>query len=410
MMLTGVFSASTSFADIIKIGSNEKIKTIKKAVSIAKQGDVLIVQSGIYREGNVIIEKSLTIRGENFPVLDGENKYEIFTIHANRVTVEGFKFINTGFGSINDLAAVKVLDSKEVNIVNNRFNNAFFGIYFANTSQSVIDGNELQATAKAEHQIGNGIHMWKCDQIKVINNVSRGHRDGIYFEFVTNSIITNNISDGNLRYGLHFMFSNNDVYRDNTFINNGSGVAVMYSHHVTMIGNTFEHNWGPSAYGLLLKDIRDSEVRENRFVKNTVGIHLEGVSRSVFERNHFSENGYAIRLQASCDDNAFLKNNFRSNTFDMATNGSLVLNTINGNYWDKYEGYDLNKDGIGDVPFHPVSMYAMIVERIPTAVLLWRSFMVFLMDRAEKTIPAVTPLNLKDDSPNMKPYDFTHTG
>jgi nitrous oxidase accessory protein len=94
----------------------------------------------------------------------------------------------------------------------------------------------------------------------------------------------------------------------------------------------------------------------------------------------------------------------------MATNGTMVLNTINGNYWDKYEGYDLNRDGIGDVPFHPVSMYAMIVERIPTAVLLWRSFMVFLMDRAEKTMPAVTPLNLKDESPKMKPYDFARAG
>jgi nitrous oxidase accessory protein len=177
-----------------------------------------------------------------------------------------------------------------------------------------------------------------------------------------------------------------------------------------MIDNTFEHNWGSAAYGLLLKDIRDSVVKENRFIKNTIGIHLEGVSRTLFERNVFSENGYGIRLQASCDDNVFTKNNFRSNTFDMATNGTMVLNTINGNYWDKYEGYDLNRDGIGDVPFHPVSMYAMIVERIPTAVLLWRSFMVFLMDRAEKTMPAVTPLNLKDESPKMKPYDFARAG
>jgi nitrous oxidase accessory protein len=206
------------------------------------------------------------------------------------------------------------------------------------------------------------------------------------------------------------MFSHSNEYRKNTFINNGAGVAVMYSHHVTMIDNTFEHNWGASAYGLLLKDIRDSEVKENRFIKNTVGIHLEGVSRSVFERNLFAENGYAVKLQASCDDNTFSQNNFKSNTFDMATNGSLVLNVVRANYWDKYEGYDLNRDGIGDVPFHPVSMYAMIVERIPTAVLLWRSFMVFLMDRAEKTIPAVTPLDLKDDSPNMKPYDLAYTG
>jgi nitrous oxidase accessory protein len=93
-----------------------------------------------------------------------------------------------------------------------------------------------------------------------------------------------------------------------------------------------------------------------------------------------------------------------SNTFDLATNGTLVLNKINSNYWDRYAGYDLNKDDVGDVPHHPVSMYSMITEQMPSAVLLWRSFLVLLMDTAEKAIPAITPQNLKDDSPAMKPY------
>ena len=88
----------------------------------------------------------------------------------------------------------------------------------------------------------------------------------------------------------------------------------------------------------------------------------------------------------------------------------MVLNTIDGNYWDKYQGYDLNHDGVGDVPFRPVNLYAMIVERIPSAVLLWRSFLVLLLDRAERVIPVVTPENLKDNSPSMKPYDRTQAG
>ena len=90
----------------------------------------------------------------------------------------------------------------------------------------------------------------------------------------------------------------------------------------------------------------------------------------------------------------------------MATNGTLVLNTIDKNYWDKYDGYDLKKDGTGDVPYRPVNMYAMIVERMPASVMLWRSFFVLLLDRAEKTLPAITPENLKDNSPSMKPYDL----
>jgi nitrous oxidase accessory protein len=394
------------FASVIRVGQGQTVSTIVKGVEIAKPGDTLLISAGHYKEGNIIVEKSIAIIGEGFPVLDGENKYEIFTIHATNATIQGLKFINTGISSINDLAAIKALDSKGLHIKNNKFDNTFFGIYFANSSQSWIEGNELHSDAEAEHQIGNGIHLWKCQNITIHNNGIKGHRDGIYFEFVTNSTITNNYSEGNMRYGLHFMFSHNDEYRNNTFINNGAGVAVMYTKGVKMIDNTFEHNWGASAYGLLLKDIRDSFVSGNRFIKNSVGIYMEGSSRIEFNNNTFANNGYAIRLQASCDDNMFEQNNFSANTFDLVTNGSLVLNKIRNNYWDKYEGYDLNKDKVGDVPYRPVSMYGMIVEKIPTAVLLWRSFLVFLLDKAERAIPVITPENLVDETPAMKPYDL----
>lgn len=399
-----IFFTFSANGDTITVGRTGKIKSIKQAISTAQPGDTIYIESGIYKEGNIIIEKSLTIIGENFPILDGDNKFEIFTIHAHNVTISGLNFINTGVASINDLAAIKVLDSKGLRIINNRFENTFFGIHFSNSSQSWIEGNQLQAYAEAEHRIGNGIHLWKCNHITINNNTIKGHRDGIYFEFVTNSLITKNHSEGNIRYGLHFMFSHNNQYRENTFTNNGAGVAVMYTTGVKMINNTFEHNWGSASYGLLLKDIRDSFVSGNRFIENSVGIFMEGSSRIEFKENSFSQNGYAIKLQASCDDNVFSKNNFSANTFDMATNGSLVLNKVNGNYWDRYEGYDLNKDKIGDVPYHPVSMYSMIVEQMPAAVLLWRSFLVLLMDKAEKAIPAITPENLKDDSPAMRPY------
>lgn len=402
-----ILVAIDSSGRTIKVGQHESVRTIKEGIIKANPGDTLFVQSGTYREGNIILEKSITIQGEGFPVLDGENKYEILTIHADHVVITGIKFINTGIASMNDLAAIKALQCKNLRIINNQFENTFFGIYLANSSESWIENNYLQSDAEAEHQIANGIHLWKCEHITINNNTIKGHRDGIYFEFVTNSLITNNYSARNLRYGLHFMFSHNDEYRNNTFIDNGAGVAVMYTKGVKMIDNTFEHNWGASSYGLLLKDIRDSFVTGNKFLKNSVGIYMEGSSRIEFKENTFNENGYAIKLQASCDDNDFLRNNFSANTFDVVSNGDLVLNKINSNYWDRYEGYDLNHDNIGDVPYRPASMYGMIVEQIPTAVLLWRSFLVFLMDRAEKALPVITPENLKDDSPSMKSHDLT---
>jgi nitrous oxidase accessory protein len=407
LILTLIFlNCIFAYGNSITVNKNGKTKSIKDAIALAQPGDTIYVSSGTYTEGNIIIEKSITITGKDYPVLDGENKYEILTIHASNVTIKGLRFVRTGVASIQDLAAVKLLDSKNIRILDNQFEDTFFAIHVSNSSHCWIENNQLKADVEAEHQIGNGIHLWQCHHITVNNNKVEGHRDGIYFEFVTNSLITNNYSEGNLRYGLHFMFSHNNEYRKNTFIRNGAGVAVMYTTGVKMIENTFELNWGSSAYGLLLKDIRDSEVRNNRFIKNSVGIFMEGSSRIQFTQNAFEQNGYAIRLQASCDDNTFSKNNFSGNTFDLATNGSLVLNKVESNYWDKYEGYDLNKDLTGDVPFHPVSMYSMVVEQMPSAVLLWRSFLVLLMDKAEKAIPAITPENLKDNSPSMKPHDL----
>ncbi len=59
-----------------------------------------------------------------------------------------------------------------------------------------------------------------------------GIQQGISIQFVENSQIIENVSEGNIRYGLHFMFSNHDDYIGNTFKNNGTGVAVMFSRFI----------------------------------------------------------------------------------------------------------------------------------------------------------------------------------
>jgi nitrous oxidase accessory protein len=199
------------------------------------------------------------------------------------------------------------------------------------------------------------------------------------------------------------MFSHNDTYKNNVFSNNGSGVSVMFSHGVNMLGNTFGRNQGGSAYGILMKEITDSRAEANHFSNNTCGIYMEGTTRIMVTGNTFDGNGWAMKIQASCSDNTITRNNFKGNTFDVATNGSLVLSRFSNNYWDKYEGYDLNRDGTGDVPYRPVSMYSMIAEKNPTTMMLFRSFIVSLLDKTEKVIPGMTPADLKDDSPMMKP-------
>jgi nitrous oxidase accessory protein len=387
----------------LTVKKNSPLASIQRAVELANQFDTILVYSGVYFEKTLLIKKPLVLRGINKPILDGENKYEIISVWSSNVTIEGFKMQHGGRSSMNDWAGIKVYNAQNVIIRNNILDDMFFGIYFQGCNKSTATGNVIKSYGTNELLTGNGIHCWKCDSMTIENNSLSGQRDGIYFEFVTHSTISNNYSHNNIRYGLHFMFSHNNSYLNNVFEKNGSGVAVMYTHNVTMINNTFKNNWGSSAYGLLLKEITDSHVEKNIFSNNTSGIYMEGSNRIHVIKNNFENNGCGLRIQASCDNNVIEQNNFKSNSFDVTTNGSLVQNEFSKNYWDKYEGYDLNHDGIGDIPYHPVSVYSMITERIPVALIFLRSFMVSLMEKTEKAIPSLTPENFRDDSPLMKP-------
>lgn len=398
-----LFFSLISGARIIITGKGQPVQTLKEAVTRAKDGDTILLKSGIYKEGNVFLTRSITLLGEGSTILDGNNKTELITISGKNITVKNIQFQNAGYSALNDFASIKVIDASNIQLEQNTIRNSYFAIHVSNTSYCIIRNNRITGIPTSEQLTGNGIHLWKSSHALIENNYVSGHRDGIYFEFVTESVIRNNRSENNIRYGLHFMFSHSDQYINNTFKKNGAGVAVMYSKKVTMTGNHFEENWGPSAYGILLKEITDGAINNNTFLKNTVGIYMEGSSRMEIQKNAFKNNGWAMKVQASCDDNNVHHNNFNGNSFDIATNGTMMLNKFFNNYWDKYEGYDINKDGIGDVPYHPVSMYAMIVEQNPTTLILMRSFMVSILDKAEKAIPSLTPENLLDDTPMMKP-------
>lgn len=386
----------------MRVGRGMPYASITAAVQAAADGDTIQVAPGLYHEKNLVISKRLIMQGISHPVLDGEKKYEVISIRANGVVIDGFTIAHSGVSSIEDFGGIKIYRCRDVVIQNNILDDTFFGIYTQQGTNCSILNNKISAYGIEEQQSGNGIHCWKSDSMRIIGNTITGHRDGIYFEFVTHSIIWRNTSFKNLRYGLHFMFSQDNSYVTNIFRNNGAGVAVMYSHGVKMFNNYFEENWGDAAYGLLLKEISDSYIEGNHFTKNTSGIYMEGASRIQMERNTFASNGWGMKIQASCMDITVTKNDFVGNTFDVGTNGSLVLNSFNYNYWDKYEGYDLNKDRIGDIPYRPVSMYSMIVEKNPPAMMLFRSFITSLMDKTEKIIPSITPEGLKDEHPLMK--------
>jgi len=404
LMFIFLFSAYIKTeAGTIHVGKNKLYTSVQKGIDAAVTGDTVLVDPGHYKEHDIRINKKIYVKGLQYPVIDGEKKSGIFTIHADGAVLDGFKIINGGRAETQDLAGVLIEDSYKVSVINNKLDDTNFGIYSQHSSNCTIKNNQIKSYATDEVQSGNGIHCWRSDSLLIIGNDISGHRDGLYFEFVTNSLVWRNRSHDNIRYGIHFMFSHHDTYISNIFENNESGVAVMFTHQIQMYNNFFLDNWGGAAYGILLKEITDADISGNHFSHNTTAIQMEGCNRNNIFKNTFSNNGWAIKISASSLDNTITENNFLGNTFDIGTNGSLVQNTFNGNYWDKYEGYDINRDNIGDVPYHPVSMYSMIIDSNPAALMLFRSLIVSLLDKSEKILPGITPENLKDETPLMRP-------
>ncbi len=407
MLLLLALPATAAAEQEIVVTPGGAVATVGEAVRLAQPGDRIVVRAGVYREPTIVVDKPVEIVGEGEAVLDGQGAHQIMTVTADHVTLRGLVFRNVGTSFVEDRAAVKVEAAQHCVVEGNRFEDTFFAVYLAKVAHCRVAGNQIVGAKASESQSGNGIHLWYCKDVTVEGNTVRGHRDGIYFEFVEDSRVLGNRSEGNLRYGLHFMFSDRCAYRDNTFRANGAGVAVMYTKHVEMTGNRFEHNWGSAAYGLLLKDITDSRIEGNTFVRNTVGLYAEGANRVAVARNDFLENGWAVKIMADAEDNRFTRNNFVGNAFDVATNSRRSYSTFSENFWDHYRGYDLDRDGYGDVPFRPVRLFSLIVERNEPSLLLLRSLFIDLLDAAERVIPSLTPETLVDAKPVMRRIAMT---
>jgi nitrous oxidase accessory protein len=393
---------STDDPEVVVVSPRGPVRSVTEALALVRAGGRVDVQSGIYREPTIVVDKPVAITGEPGAVLDGQGTREIMTIVADDVTVRGLTFRDVGGSVVQDNAAIKVVKASRCLIEDNRIENGFFAIYLADVSSCRLAGNVLEGNARSEATSGNGIHLWSARDITIEENEIRGHRDGIYFEFVRNTVVRRNVSEQNLRYGLHFMYSDDCRYAENVFRRNLGGVAVMYTKGIEMIGNRFEDNWGSAAYGLLLKEIYDPIIEGNRFQRNTTGIVADGAVRIVASKNEFIGNGWALKLLGSTYDGRVESNDFVGNTFDVTSNGSGGA-LLAGNYFDSYRGYDLDRDGIGEVPHHPVRLFSVIVERNPPSIILLRTLFVDLLDVAERVLPSLTPATLVDGRPAVRP-------
>lgn len=398
------FSIITLSARTIEVGEGKAFSSINAALHKAKAKDeILIYGKKIYKE-HLVIQKPITLKGVGTPIIDGGQRGDVIKVNADNVTIEGLQIQNSARSSQVDYCGVHVKDAQFVTVRNCVFRKNQFSVMFQNCKNGLIANNNISSNITYNPIMGNAVHCWKSDNMHITGNNIGHNRDGIYLEFVNNSHIDHNTVSGCARYGLHFMFSHFNVYNSNRFNHNQAGVAVMFAHNVEMINNTFEFNRGTSSYGLLIKELQYSTIKWNRFLDNTVGLLIDGGSDLNVHHNVIKNNGWGMRLISASTNDTIVHNNFLGNTFDMTTNVSYNRNNVNGNYWDKYEGYDLNKDGYGDVPFHPLSLFSMLAEQNENILFFFHSFLMNLLDATEKVLPSITPDNYVDNYPHMNPY------
>ncbi|HIE46067.1 MAG TPA: nitrous oxide reductase family maturation protein NosD, partial [Flavobacteriaceae bacterium] len=143
----------------------------------------------------------------------------------------------------------------------------------------------------------------------------------------------------------------------------------------------------------------------NLFEKNTIGINIDSCNRNKYKSNHLYNNGWAIKFQGASTYNFFQFNNFVNNSFDLSFKSSLKNNKFEANHWSEYRGYDLDKDGIGDVPHRPLKLFSFITTNTPDSVVLLRSLFVDIINFSEQVSPIFTPENLVDKKPIIKVID-----
>src|SRR3990170_695924 len=415
--------------------------SLQQRIDQAAPGDLLVVDGGVYHE-TIVIDKPLSLIGNNRPVIDGGSTGDVVTIVADEVILSGFHVRGSSRVMSQESAAIKVNEADRVTIRGNLVEDSRYGLYLLESEGSTVAGNTVDLGAEIPMgRRGYGVYLWQGSRTAIHGNTIRNASDGVHLEFSEGNGIGANVVKSS-RYGLPFMYANSNRVLENTFRGNLAGAVLMFSHDLLLKDNEFSENRrGATGAGILLKDCDNPFVEGNLLLRNKYGMTVEGTPQSVgatavFHRNLFALNDTGVALMPNAPitfvDNAMIENTVQVQILG-GDAGSRLLSahsaqpaqdahaahggetpkppagavwTLNGsgNYWSDYRGYDADGDGVGDRPYLPEPPFAGRLTEDETL----RLFQFTLAQQAIDVATDMFPLYqydavIEDSGPLMEP-------
>jgi nitrous oxidase accessory protein len=391
-----VFCTLAVSCSVVAQGGDERLRA---DIAAAAPGATLRVPAGTYG-GPFVIEIPLRLVADPGAILRGDGRGHVVVIRAPDVEIAGFVIRGSGRNLSDDCAAIHITGSRAF-IHDNRILDSLHGIYVRKANDCRIENNiilgdgaaneaiadpvviGLKATAavggdlctveSVQDRRGNGIHLWNSSGHTIVGNSIRGTRDGIYFSFAEKTTVRGNVIT-RVRYGLHYMYSDDNLFEGNEFTDNAAGAALMSSERIILRSNRFLANRSHRAYGLLLQTVEHSHIEENIIEGNTLGLYMENGNNNVVRGNRIAGNYIGLRVSDSTAGSVFFGNTFTGNIHPVETNGANTANTWavggRGNTWEGALQFDLNRDGIADVPHREPDLFGIWRRSFPAIGLL----------------------------------------
>lgn len=372
--------------------------TIEEALKKAKDGDLIEVRKGEYKE-NLHIQKAVHLRGINNPVIAAPEG-NIIEVSSPRVIIEGFtlRFENKEPGK--EATAIYINKAGDETVIrNNHLSGVMFGIWNVESSDIRIEDNIIEGMKGLDmNGRGNCINLTGTQKVHIVGNKLNNCRDGIYMEISHDAEVTGN-EIKNSRFAVHTMWVERGTFNRNAAYDNLVGLAIMYTRESEIRDN---RSAGNKTHGLLLLQTVRSDISGNTVIGNTKGIFLYNSIYNKVVSNLIMNNNLGIHSWGGSEDNNINGNSFISNEIQVKYVASLNQEWEH-NYWSDYLGWDMAGDNIGDLPYESNSVVDHLLWNYPASKMLFTSPALQLLWVLERQFPFLKVPRVVDNKPAMLP-------